>query len=458
MIRTKSLLNIPLPEGILRALGLLEAAGFEGWLVGGCVRDAVMGLPPHDYDLAVSSRPEETMEVFRGFRVIETGLKHGTVTVLIDGEAVEMTTYRVDGEYTDCRHPDSVRFTRSIRDDLSRRDFTMNAMAYHPARGLYDPFSGVDAISEGRISCVGEAEKRFSEDALRIMRALRFASQLGFALDDETRAAALVKKELLGGISVERLFSELCGLLCGKEAGQVVLDSGEIIAQVIPELAPTIGFDQRSRYHCYDVYEHTARAVGLSSPDRLVRLTLLLHDIGKPHTAFFDERGGHFHGHESLGAQMADRILERMHSDNATRRTVVMFIEEHDKPLIPDEKHVRRLLSRMSPDNARRLLEVKRADRLAHAPEYRETEEIEAFSALLDRMEKESLCCSTDALLIKGSDLIELGMTPGKELGALLAGLLGQVIDGELPNERDALLARAREMIKNAKTDRKAEG
>jgi len=436
--------TMELPAAVSFVLERLSAVGHESWLVGGCVRDAVMGMKPHDFDVTASAMPEETIAAFEGFRIIETGLKHGTVTVLVEGEPVEITTYRVEGDYLDHRHPSSVSFTRSVEEDLKRRDFTVNAMAYHPEKGLLDLFGGCKDIENRRIACVGSAAERFEEDGLRIMRALRFASRLGFTLEEETDRAAHELSHLLGGISAERLYSELCGILMGEHAGSIILRYSDVLAAFIPELSRIIGFAQNSIYHCYDVMEHTCRAIDGSARNLIVRLALLFHDIGKPVACFTGEDGyDHYRGHEAIGAQMADEILLRLRADTHTRSTVVKLIEMHDRAVTPDRRVARRLLRDLSYEEARLLMEVKLGDRSAHAPEHRDISQIVAMAELIDNLEAEGECVSLSSLAVRGRDLIGIGVRPGEGMGRILNRLLDMVINGEVNNEHDVLLAQA---------------
>lgn len=443
-----SVFRMELPAYTLTALDRLDAAGHKGWLVGGCVRDAVMGVQPHDYDITTSSTPEETIDAFEGFHVIETGLKHGTVTVMIDHQPVEITTFRVESEYLDNRHPSGVSFTRRIEDDLLRRDFTMNAMAYRPDEGLLDLYGGRQDIADGVIRCVGDAAARFDEDGLRILRALRFASRLGFRLEESTHAAVLSRAHLLKGISAERIYSELCGILLGDNAGAIIKAYAEVLAVVIPELGEIIGFEQHSKYHCWDVLEHTCRAVDNSCPDLSVRLALLLHDIAKPRTCFRGEDGyDHYHGHPELSAQMADAVLRRLKTDTRTRERVVRLIDMHDCTVVPDVRRAKRLLRQMSCEDALLLMEVKNGDRLAHAEPYRDISEICAMKQLIVEIDRQSPCLTVADMALGGADLIAMGMKPGRAMGQLLNELLEMVINDCIPNEKDALASQARLMM-----------
>ena len=433
-----------LPVQVDTALARLEAAGFEACLVGGCVRDRVMGVEPHDYDIATSALPEETERVFGGERVIGTGLKHGTVSVILGGMQLEITTYRVDGAYSDGRRPDSVTFTPSLREDLARRDFTMNAMAWSRAGGLADPFGGQADIAAKVIRCVGDPALRFREDALRILRALRFSARLGFSVDPETDAALRADAQRLKLVSAERVTAELCLLLCGKDVRRVVLDYAEVLGTVIPELLPMRGFDQRNKHHIYDILEHCAAACEAVPPDPVLRTAALLHDVGKPDCFFTDADGaGHFYGHSERGAEIVDPLLRRLRFDSAGRERITELVRRHDIRIEPNEKAVLRAFRRYGPEFFFQLLEIKRADALAHAPGQKleeRMERYEALKALGNRLLEEQACFSLRDLAVGGKDLLELGFSPGPAVGAALDQLLAAVIEGEVPNERGALL------------------
>ena len=434
--------DVQLPAGVSRALSMLEDAGYEAFIVGGCVRDALRGITPKDYDITTSALPEETKSVFRDYRVIETGIQHGTVTVMMDGMPLEITTYRTEGTYSDNRHPDSVSFTTSLREDVARRDFTMNAIAYSPVRGLIDHFGGAEDIRGGIIRCVGDPDTRFREDALRMMRGIRFASALGFSIEENTAAAIRENKERISAVSAERIRVELTKLLCGANVKNVLMDWWDVLGVVIPEILPMHGFDQRTPYHIYDVWEHTAVAVSETPPVTHLRLSALLHDIGKPPSFFTDEKGvGHFHGHPAVSEKMAEEILARLKYDNVTRRRVVTLVREHDRIIVPTEIAVKRALFRLTPEVFFNLLIIKRADNLAQSPNYRDRlatyDRIESMAQdILERNE----CISVASLAVNGGDLIAIGMKPGKEIGEMLSLLLEQVIRGDLANDRDELL------------------
>ena len=369
-----------IPSNITRILDMLENAGYEAYIVGGCVRDSLMGMTPHDYDVTTSALPEETERVFSGMKLIETGLKHGTVTVLSDGEPVEITTYRVDGEYHDSRRPDSVTFTRSLREDIARRDFTMNGIAYSPRRGMFDEFGGAEDIRRGIIRCIGDPEKRFREDALRIMRGMRFSASLGFQVEERTAAAMLDNRELLRNISAERIFTELSGLLTGRQSAfnmrRVLTEFRDILAEVIPEFKATFDFEQRSKYHSLDVYQHllaSAEAAALISHGELpLTLAMLLHDIGKPERFTLDENGeGHFYGHAQVSADIAEAVLRRLKTSTALRERVCAIIKYHDIPLPENDRLLRRMLSKHGEELSRDIAMAHIADNMAKKPEFR---------------------------------------------------------------------------------------
>ncbi len=433
-------MKITLPENVRYAMSLLEGAGFECYIVGGCVRDALRGIAPHDYDLTTSATPDEMLSVFNGLHVIPTGIKHGTLTLVLDGQPLEITTFRTDGEYIDNRHPESVSFSRELSDDLSRRDFTVNAMAYSERTGLVDLFGGRADLKNGVIRAVGVPEKRFREDGLRIMRGLRFAAVLGFNIEDETAEATTRCRKLLTNIAVERLWVEFKKLICGVGAAEILREYAEVIGVVIPEILPMIGFDQRTRHHCYDVYEHTLRVLeGCDASDEVLRLSAYFHDIAKPHTLTVDQNGGHFYGHAEAGAEMTDAIFHRFHTDNASREQVVRLIREHCRQIEPTERSVRRFAASHDALSSRRYIALYRADRLACAPDNRDTSTIDTIESLLNQLDEEKTCLSLATLAVRGGDLTALGYQ-GRRIGEALNYLLGEVIDGRLPNDRDALL------------------
>lgn len=436
-----------IPEFVKSVLWTLGSAGHQAWCVGGCVRDLRLGREPVDWDVTTSALPEETMAVFGG-RAIPTGLRHGTVTVRTEGQPVEVTTFRKDGAYHDHRRPETVTFTDSLEEDLRRRDFTVNAMALDLRGTFRDPFGGLEDLERGLLRCVGEPDRRFGEDALRILRGLRFSACLGFTPAAETAAAIRKNRELLRDIAPERVWAELSRLLTGRWAAEVLRAYPEVVGVFWPELLPMVGFDQRTRHHCYDVWEHTLHALAAVEPDVVLRCTMLLHDVGKPETFTLDDRGhGHFKGHPARSAALAENMLRRLRVDNATRETVVRLVKWHDRNIPRTDQGLRRALRDLGETDLRRLLAVKRADNLAQAHQDL-LGEIDRAESILDRLLAEGACVSLRQLAVDGRDLTALGLR-GPAVGQVLTALLDAVVDGETPNERTALLERARTLLPN---------
>ncbi|MGO5050509.1 CCA tRNA nucleotidyltransferase [Dysosmobacter sp. Sow4_B12] len=430
-----------IPEFVKNLLCTLESAGHQAWCVGGCVRDLRLGRTPVDWDVTSSALPEETMALF-GERAVPTGLKHGTVTVRTEDQPVEVTTFRKDGAYRDHRRPETVTFTDSLEEDLRRRDFTVNAMALDLRGTFRDPFGGLGDLERGILRCVGEPERRFHEDALRILRGLRFSACLGFVLEEKTASAIREKKELLRDIAPERVWAELSRLLTGRWADEVLRAYPEVVGVFWPELLPMIGFDQRTRHHCYDVWEHTLHALAAVEPDVVLRCTMLLHDVGKPETFTLDARGhGHFKGHPARSAALTEDMLRRLRVDNATRETVVRLVEWHDRNIPRTDQGLRRALRDLGEADLRRLLAVKRADNQAQAHQDL-LGEIDKAEAILDRLLAEGACVSLGQLAVRGGDLAALGLR-GPAIGRMLDLLLDRVVDGDVPNEREILLKTA---------------
>ena len=438
-----------LPAGADFVLKCLHEAGYQAYVVGGCVRDKLLGREPKDWDVCTNALPEEMQRVFADCHVIETGLQHGTLTVMYDHEPFEVTTFRVDGEYTDHRHPDEVIFVADVREDLSRRDFTVNAMAWSPNTGLVDAFGGQEDLAAGIIRCVGEPAKRFDEDALRIMRALRFAAVYGFCIDPDTDAAIHALKHTLAGVAAERIRVELAKLLCGRDAGRILRSNSDVIFTLFPALATMKGFDQRTHHHLWDVWEHTVRAVEAVPATETLRLTMLLHDCGKMSAFSVDDQGeGHFYGHEEQSVRMAEKVLADLKLDNATRDRVLLLIGCHGWPVTPDRRLLRRRLNQVGEEALRQLIEVKRADALATGT--KEATAIEAHRAqtltVLDELLAEKSCVTLRDMAVNGRDMMTLGAR-GRSVGETLQWLLDQVLDEVLPNERDALLAAAQKHL-----------
>jgi tRNA nucleotidyltransferase (CCA-adding enzyme) len=431
-----------IPKPAEKALSILYNNGYEAYIVGGCVRDSIMGKKPNDWDITTSALPDEAENLFAAYRIIKTGLKHGTVTALIDGMPIEITTYRIDGEYSDHRRPDRVKYTKKIKEDLCRRDFTVNALAYSPNVGIIDYFGGIDDINSKTIRCVGEPDKRFSEDALRILRAIRFSSVLGFSIDKCTSDSMHNNKELLKYISAERISIELKSLLCGQNVLEVLKKYSDIIGQIIPEILPMIGFNQNNPYHVYDVWEHTAIAVSCIEPDPVLRLTMLLHDIGKPICYFIDKKGiGHFYGHPQKSEELANAVLTRLRFDNNTKLQICTLVKNHDIKIEFDKKAIIRLLCDFGEKTIRQLLKVKRADCKAQNPNliYR-LKDIDKLESMVDEIIKEGQCFRIKDLAVNGNDLINDGIKEGIEVGKILKFLLDAVINGRCENKRESLM------------------
>ena len=440
-----------LPKSVQTVLETLEAGGHEAWCVGGCVRDTLMGRVPGDWDVTTSALPEETLALF-GSHAFPTGLQHGTVTVRANHQSVEVTTYRVDGAYHDHRRPDSVTFTRSLEEDLRRRDFTVNAMAMDLRGELRDLFGGQADLKAGILRCVGEPDCRFGEDALRILRGLRFAAVLGFEIETETAAGIHRNRDSLKDIAAERIQVELFKLLAGINAAEILRQFPDVVGVFWPEILPMVGFDQRNHHHCYDVWEHTLHAVAAVPQDPILRCAMLLHDIGKPACFTMDGAGvGHFYGHAAISRELADDMLRRLKCGNEFRETVVELVAWHDREIQRTDKGVRRALRQLGEENLRRLLHIKRGDNLAQAPEYcHRQQEIDKAEAILETLLAEDACFSLKQLAVNGRDMMALGLK-GPSIGHALDKLLDGVVNGDLLNERDALLRKAKEFVTKSK-------
>lgn len=440
--------NFVLPSPVREALDRLENAGHAAYLAGGCVRDLLRGVPPHDYDLTTDALPEETMGIFADLPVIPTGVRHGTVTVLYGELPLEITTFRTDGVYSDGRRPDSVRFTRTIEEDLRRRDFTVNAMAWSPVRGLADPYGGQKDLQNRILRCVGEPEERFTEDALRILRGARFASCLGFALDIETERAMLRLTPALAQVSAERISAELLRLLCGQDVERVLLSYRELIAFFLPELRPCFDFDQHTRHHCYDVYTHIVKVVAAVPPTVTLRLAALFHDVGKPACFFLKNGRGHFPEHPARGEEICAAALRRLRVEKKRIREVCLLIRMHDAflKMTPSEA-APELLRAVPPDLVSPLLDLMEADALAKAKPETASAHVKALREEVASLSAKHPCLSLQDLAIDGEDLCAIGVPPGPGMGALLRELLTHVSRGELPNTREALLSDAKKRL-----------
>ena len=433
----------------LAVLRALERAGHRAVLVGGCVRDALLGLEPHDYDGATSARPEEVMALCGdAFRCIPTGLAHGTVTVLSGGLPVEVTTFRREGGYSDHRHPDGVRYTRRLEEDLARRDFTINAMAWGP-EGLTDPFGGQRDLSARLVRCVGEPRRRFQEDALRVLRGLRLAAQLNFQIEAGTAAALKESVPLLSYVAWERIQVEFLRLLCAPGAEEILLTFPEAVCQILPELSPAVGFDQKNPHHCWDVYTHCVKTAAGVEAEPALRLAALLHDVGKPACFSLDEQGvGHFYNHEGESARQTEAIVRRLRLDRRTQERVVTLVARHGLILPPTRKAVGRWLRRLGPEVFFPLLALQRADGLACAPHPApEADRCALAEAMAREILAQAPCLTLKELAVNGRDALAAGLT-GPAIGRALNRLLEQVAEGELPNRRETLLPLLEQMAR----------
>ena len=430
-----------LPPNIQNCIDLLEAAGFAAYAVGGCVRDACLGRNPHDYDLCTGALPAQTEAVFRDFRLVLAGEKHGTVTVITEDGPVEITTFRTEGGYRDNRHPDWVKFVPDLQRDLARRDFTVNAMAYSPTRGFADPFGGREDLRNHVLRAVGDPEARFREDSLRILRGVRFAARFGLTPEEHTMQAMLSQAGLMENLARERVFEELCKLLLVAKAEDITRFA-PILAAVIPELAPMIGFDQRSPHHAYDLITHTAHVVEGVPPTLPLRWAALLHDTGKVKTFTLDATGrGHFYGHAKDSAAIADDILRRLKAPTALREEVVPLIGRHMTRLQPDRKLLRRQVSKYGFPMVEAQLALQQADMGSKGTVEDDGSAVFAeVRQLLADLKAEDVCLSLKDLAVNGNDLMALGFQ-GRAIGACLNRLLELVVEERLPNKKEALLA-----------------
>ena len=443
------MIQIQLPEKVQFIISRLEQAGYEAYAVGGCVRDSLLGRQPHDWDVTTSAKPMQVKEAFR--HTIDTGIQHGTVTVMLDHEGFEVTTYRIDGEYEDSRHPKEVTFTVNLVEDLKRRDFTINAMAYNDRSGIVDAFGGVEDLDYGIIRCVGEAAERFGEDALRILRAVRFSAQLGFTIADGTKAAAKALAPNLNHISAERIQAELVKLLVSAHP-DYMRDAYAlgITKAVLPELDAAFATQQNHPHHMYNVGEHLMQCLLHTRADKSLRLAALLHDIGKPQTRSTDADGtDHFHGHVEVSERMAAAILKRLKFDNDTITKVQKYVKYHDYNAEPSAKAVRRAINKIGAEYFPQILELRRADTLAQSA-YQQAEKLEridAIARLYDEIMEQQQCVSLKTLEITGNDLIALGVPKGKRIGAILAELLDDVLQNPENNTHDYLMEEAKKLI-----------
>ena len=446
----QSTVMMQLPEKVKYIIDTIMKAGYEAYAVGGCIRDSILGRIPDDWDITTSATPCQVKELFG--RTIDTGLKHGTVTIMLDKEGFEVTTYRIDGTYEDNRHPKEVTFTASLVEDLKRRDFTINAMAYNDAVGLVDVFGGMEDIERKMIRCVGNPKERFMEDALRIMRAVRFSAQLGYQIETETKEAIRELSPNLKHISAERIQTELVKLVMSPHPEKLKLAYETGITKVIlPEFDVCMETEQNNPHHCYSVGEHILKSMENIRPEKALRLAMLFHDIGKPETFTVDKNGiSHFHGHQEVSEEMARRILKRLKFDNDTIYMVTNLVRYHDYEVMAGEKYVRRAIMKIGEDIFPFLYDVKKADILAQSDYLRKEKEekLKAVYQIYEKVIAERQCVSLKMLAITGKDLIEeTGMQPGRGVGEVLHKLLDIVVEDPGQNSREKLLKMAKEIM-----------
>ena len=433
---------------------ILEECGYRAFAVGGCVRDSLMGISPNDIDITTSAEPNDVRSIFegKGYTVIDTGIKHGTVTVIVEREPFEITTMRVEGGYSDNRHPSSISFVKEIESDLSRRDFTMNAIAYsYFDNSVIDVFDGISDIKNGIIRCVGDPSQRFDEDALRILRALRFASKLGFSIDEKTRCAMIAKKDCLRNISAERIYKEFCEILCGKYAGDVIYEYSEIVSVFVPEIKACKGFDQHSKYHVYDVLAHICKVIDSIPPVLHLRLTAFFHDIGKPQTFFLDSEGeGHFYSHACKSTEICDKVLGELRADKKTKANTLFLVKHHDTPLPVDRSAIKKRLNKIGENRFFDLITVCEADCKGQAPAvYYRLSMLDKVREAAQSIIDEGECLSLSKLAVDGNDIISIGVQDGRQIGFILSKLLDSVLAGEVENSKDSLLKKAKNFIEN---------
>lgn len=432
--------RIAVPSQVRRVLLRLQERGYAAYAVGGCVRDSLLGQSPADWDICTNARPEETERCFD--HCVLTGAKYGTVTVIEEGETYEVTTFRAETGYADSRHPDAVQFLPDLEGDLARRDFTVNGMAADADGFVTDLFGGMEDLRQKRIRCVGTATERFSEDALRMLRALRFASRLGFSIEAQTAKAIHREKHALTRVAAERLRKELSGLLMGQNAETLLEEYADVLCLFLPEMEPCVGFLQHNPHHKWDVYRHSLRVLSYTPPREALRLAALLHDVGKPACFFTDEAGvGHFYGHAAKGAEVCRAALRRLRYDNHTIDYVTKLVEYHDF-VAPNPKSLRRLLAKLGEPLLRDLLELRRADALGTgtADETQVEAQIQQYMAWLAEILETEQCLSLKDLEINGEDLLQMGVPKGPQVGSLLRQALEEVLEERLPNKREDLV------------------
>lgn len=447
-------MKIKLPADVRLIIERIEKDGFSAYAVGGCVRDALLGKEPNDWDICTNALPDDILHIFSDFHTFDAGIKHGTVSVVINSAVYEITTFRIDGEYSDNRHPEKVEFTDDLETDLSRRDFTVNAMAYSEEKGLVDPFGGLYDLELMAIRCVGNPTERFKEDALRIMRALRFASCYNMAIEKHTANAVFECKRLLHNIAAERITSEFNKLVCGESCEYILRRFRTVFAEFLPEISVMFGYEQHTKHHNKTLWRHTTSAMTVIDADPLLRITMLLHDLGKPMACKRDPDGtAHFKGHPKFSAVMAEQILERMKYPRDFIDDCITLIAFHDVRFSGSKPQIRHVMNKIGEENMQRLLKVQYADIMAQSM-YRRDEKLDKYYSACKAFEEiieERDCFTLKQLEINGHDLIRMGVTDGRQIGFTLKKLLCLVIDDKLENKNSVLVQKAKEL--NNKTD-----
>ena len=441
-------MKIQIPDKIKYIIDKFYQAGYEAFAVGGCVRDALLGLVPHDWDITTNATPDEIKDLFADYKIRDTGIRYGTVTLIYEGEAVEITAYRKEGGYTDNRHPEVITYVPSLTEDLKRRDFTINAMAYNDRVGLVDNHNGVADVQNRIIRTVGNSRERLDDDALRILRGLRFAATLGFDIDSETAEQMHRCKDGLQKVSVERIKSELHKIMLSKKPSRILSEFHDIFEVFIPELSAIIGLEQNHPYHCYDVFHHTLTALDNTPPDKIVRYSVFFHDFGKGFTKTTDKNGvDHFHGHPNVSRQIAMDIMKRLTFSRKTRERVALLVKYHDARIPCDVYNIKKWLNRFGAPFFRNLLLVKRADICGQNPAYLDRlDKLPEYERLLNEILAGKQCVNRKSLAINGNDLIQIGFRTDKKLGKTLDKLLEEVMKNEIPNEKAALLQEAQRL------------
>lgn len=440
--------TIYIPDDVSEILNEFRRYGYEAYVVGGCVRDSLMCRKPHDWDICTNATPEQVHSVFddSGLQIYDTGIQHGTVTIMKSYIGYEVTTYRAETEYSDHRHPDSVQFAKTLEEDLLRRDFTINAIAYDPKSGLKDPYHGQEDLRFKILRCVGEPDERFQEDALRVLRALRFAAVYGFAIEEKTSEAIFAHAKDLQYVSKERIRDELCKMIIGKNLKFIMEKYAPVFAEIIPELEPMFGFQQNNHFHIYDVWEHTVVAVNAAPTDMIVRMALLLHDIGKPFSYTTDASGcGHFYGHADISADFAEDILKELRFDNETSKDIIALIRNHSQTFDVTPTFARKMLNKLGEEQFSKLIDVREADVTAQLPSVLEgrLSKVAKIRVITAEIIANQNCFSMKDLAVNGHDLIRMGYQPGPKLGQKLQELFAQVLEHPEINEKETLLSMA---------------